>query len=65
MTKRHILWVSALVLVMLAPDAMAQRRGGGAVSGGVRERWWRARGGERRSGDRRQGWRGYRLASRR
>ena len=36
MTKLHILGVSALVLVMLAPDAMAQRRGGGAVSGGVR-----------------------------
>jgi hypothetical protein len=38
MTKLHILGVPALVLVMLAPDAMAQRRGGGggAVSGGVR-----------------------------
>jgi len=37
MIKRHILCVPALVLVMLAPDAMAQRRGGGgAVSGGVR-----------------------------
>jgi hypothetical protein len=36
MTKLHILGVSALVLVMLAPNAMAQRRGGGAVSGGVR-----------------------------
>ena len=36
MTKLHILGVSALVLMMLAPDAMAQRRGGGAVSGGVR-----------------------------
>src|SRR6516165_2528658 len=36
MTKLHIPGVSALVLVMLAPDAMAQRRGGGAVSGGVR-----------------------------
>jgi len=36
MTKLHILEVPALVLVMLAPDAMAQRRGGGAVSGGVR-----------------------------
>jgi uncharacterized protein YcfJ len=36
MTKLHILWLPALVLVMLAPDAMAQRRGGGAVSGGVR-----------------------------
>ena len=35
-TKLHILAVPALVLVMLAPDAMAQRRGGGAVSGGVR-----------------------------
>jgi len=35
MTKLHILGVPALVLVMLAPDAMAQR-GGGAVSGGVR-----------------------------
>ena len=39
MTKLHILGVSALVLVMLAPDAMAQRRGGGAVSGGVRSVW--------------------------
>ena len=36
MTKLHILGVSAAVLVMLAPDATAQRRGGGAVSGGVR-----------------------------
>jgi len=36
MTKLQILGVPALVLVMLAPDAMAQRRGGGAVSGGVR-----------------------------
>jgi hypothetical protein len=36
MTKRHILAVPALVLMMLAPDAMAQRRGGGAVSSGVR-----------------------------
>ena len=36
MTKLHVLGVPALVLVMLAPDAMAQRRGGGAVSGGVR-----------------------------
>jgi hypothetical protein len=36
MTKLQILGVSALVLVMLAPDAFAQRRGGGAVSGGVR-----------------------------
>jgi hypothetical protein len=36
MTKLHILAVTALILMMLAPDAMAQRRGGGAVSGGVR-----------------------------
>jgi hypothetical protein len=36
MTKLHILGLSAVVVVMLAPDAMAQRRGGGAVSGGVR-----------------------------
>ena len=36
MTKLNILGVPALVLVILAPDAMAQRRGGGAVSGGVR-----------------------------
>ena len=36
MTKLHILCVPALVLLMLAPDALAQRRGGGAVSGGVR-----------------------------
>jgi hypothetical protein len=36
MTKLHFVWVSVLVVVMLAPDAMAQRRGGGAVSGGVR-----------------------------
>jgi hypothetical protein len=36
MTKLHILGVPALVLAMLAPDAMAQRRGGGAVSTGVR-----------------------------
>ncbi len=36
MAKLHILGVPALILMMLAPDAMAQRRGGGAVSGGVR-----------------------------
>jgi hypothetical protein len=36
MTKLHILGVPALLLMVLAPDAMAQRRGGGAVSGGVR-----------------------------
>ena len=38
MTKLQILGVPALVLLMLAPNAMAQRRGGGggAVSGGVR-----------------------------
>jgi uncharacterized protein YcfJ len=36
MTKLHILGVPALVLLLLAPDAMAQRRGGGAISGGVR-----------------------------
>jgi uncharacterized protein YcfJ len=36
MTKLQILGVPALVLVMLAPGALAQRRGGGAVSGGVR-----------------------------
>jgi uncharacterized protein YcfJ len=35
MTRIHILAVSALVLAILAHDAMAQRRGG-AVSGGVR-----------------------------
>ena len=37
-TKLHILGIPALVFVMLAPDARAQRRGGGcgAVSGGVR-----------------------------
>jgi hypothetical protein len=36
MTKLHILGVAAVILMMLAPNAMAQRRGGGAVSGGVR-----------------------------
>jgi hypothetical protein len=36
MTKQHIWGVPALVLVMLTSDALAQRRGGGAVSGGVR-----------------------------
>ena len=36
MTKLYFLGVPALVLLMLAPDAMAQRRGGGAVSSGVR-----------------------------
>jgi uncharacterized protein YcfJ len=36
MTKLHILGVSALAVTMLAPNVMAQRRGGGAVSGGVR-----------------------------
>ncbi len=35
MRKLFILGVPAVILVMLAPDAMAQRRGG-AVSGGVR-----------------------------
>ena len=67
MTKLHILGVPALVLVMLAPDAMAQRRGGGAVSGGVRGAMVGGLvGGERRSGDRCQGWRGCRRhASRR
>ena len=38
MTKLHILGVSALVLVLLAPDALAQRGRGGAVSSGVRGR---------------------------
>jgi len=36
MRKLGILGVAALALAMLALDAMAQRRGGGAVSGGVR-----------------------------
>ena len=36
MTKLQILALVALTFVMLAPDAMAQRRGGGAVSGGMR-----------------------------
>jgi hypothetical protein len=36
MTKLRILGVSALAVTMLAPNVMAQRRGGGAVSGGVR-----------------------------
>jgi len=36
MRKFHILGVPALILMILATDAMAQRRGGGAVSGGVR-----------------------------
>jgi uncharacterized protein (TIGR03000 family) len=36
MTKLGIAGVAGLALAMLAPDAMAQRRGGGAVSGGVR-----------------------------
>ena len=51
MTKLHILGVPTLVLLMLAPNAMAQRRGGGAGgqwrrarSDGRRTRW-----GERRS----------------
>jgi hypothetical protein len=35
MTKRYVLGMPALILVMMAPDAMAQRRGG-AVSTGVR-----------------------------
>jgi hypothetical protein len=35
MTRSHILAVSAAALMVMAPDAMAQRRGG-AVSGGVR-----------------------------
>jgi hypothetical protein len=36
MYKLHILGVSALALTMLTPDVVAQRRGGGAVSSGVR-----------------------------
>ena len=36
MTKLYFLGVPALVLMMLAPDAMAQRGRGGAVSSGVR-----------------------------
>src|ERR1700731_3231445 len=36
MTRLRILGVAALALVTLAPNAMAQRRGGGAVSGGMR-----------------------------
>ena len=36
MTKLQILALVALSFVMLASDAMAQRRGGGAVSGGMR-----------------------------
>ena len=37
MTTLRILAVAALAVIMLAPDAMAQRRGGGgAVSGGMR-----------------------------
>ena len=36
MTRLGILGIAALVLANLAPDAMAQRRGGGAVSGGMR-----------------------------
>ena len=36
MAKLGIFGVAALAVAMLAADAMAQRRGGGAVSGGVR-----------------------------
>ena len=36
MTRLRILGVTVLTLVTLAPHAMAQRRGGGAVSGGMR-----------------------------
>jgi hypothetical protein len=36
MSKLYLLGVPALVIMMLAPDAWAQRFGGGAVSGGVR-----------------------------
>ena len=61
MTKLHILGVPALVLVMLAPDAMAQRRGGGAVSGGVRGAMVGGLvGGSEGAADRCQGWRGCR-----
>ena len=38
MTKFQVLGVAALALLMLAPDATAQR-GGGAVRSGARERW--------------------------
>ena len=61
MTKLHILGVPALVLVMLAPDAMAQRRGGGAVSGGVRGAMVGGLvGGSEGAADRCQSWRGCR-----
>ena len=36
MTRLGIMGIAALVLANLTPDAMAQRRGGGAVSGGMR-----------------------------
>jgi hypothetical protein len=36
MSKLYLLGVPVAVIMMLAPDAWAQRRGGGAVSGGVR-----------------------------
>ena len=36
MTKLRILGVAALAVAMAAPDAIAQRRGGGAVRGGMR-----------------------------
>jgi uncharacterized protein YcfJ len=36
MVKLQILGAATLVLMMCAPDAMAQRRGGGAVRGGMR-----------------------------
>jgi hypothetical protein len=37
MTSLRILGVAALAFVISTPDAMAQTRGGGAVSGGIRE----------------------------
>src|SRR5580704_7245310 len=37
MTSLQILGVAALAFVIPTPDAMAQTRGGGAVSGGIRE----------------------------
>ena len=60
MTKLNILGVPALVLVIPAPDAMAQRRGGGAVSGGVRGAMVGGLVGGTEDADRCQIWRGCR-----
>ena len=50
MTKLRILGAVALAVLMMAPDALAQRRGGAAepLEVACAERWWEAWPGEAR-----------------